>query len=323
MRCAVCWYWLVLLLAVPRVQAQDAGVFPVHATNLSERDSASIGALFSSAYAEQAHRSVLMPAELAPVLQRTGSETRAAELLQLHEYVHVEAVQLPSRIVLSAQLRDMYGRSLYEVRDTAFSLDDLELVSLRMAAALVQRAPVLAASTFEGQDGAWASTTRPRAEKLFGARFALVMPFARDLETQASLLSQFDVRIERRRFFVELAAGFWLPSRTNARQGLGGLVGQLGGSYYLAHSGVSPYVGLGVSPRWFAGEYSGAGLAVNAHVGAMFMCEASTRLYAELRVDQNLMRLHPRTRDDSGDERAYRHRELLPTELSAAVGLGF
>jgi hypothetical protein len=163
----------------------------------------------------------------------------------------------------------------------------------------------------------------PFTEKLFGVRFALVMPVARHLETQASLLSQFDVRIERRRFFFELALGVWLPSETNARQGLGGLVGQLGSSYYLAHRGVSPYIGLGISPRWFAGEYSGAGLAVNAHFGVMLMCEAPTRLYAELRVDQNLLRPHLRTSGDSDGIRGDRGREVLPTELSAAVGLGF
>jgi hypothetical protein len=306
-------YWLGVLLtlwAAGPVRAQYAGVFPVQATNLSASESASIGALLSSAYAEQTGTSVFTPAELGPVLEQVGSETVAAQQVGLYEYVHVEAVRLQSRIVLFAELRDARGRSVNVVRDTAFSLDDMELVSQRMAARLATRA------------GRHARRHPPRErrsafeEKLFGVRLALVMPQARQLETQASLLGQFDVRLEQRHYFVEIAAGFWLPSDTNARQGLGGFVGHIGASYYLAQGSVSPYIGLGFSPRIFAGEWQGAGLAVNAHVGVMFMRESSTRLYAELRVDQNLMRARRRGGDDG-------MRDVLPTEISAAVGLGF
>jgi hypothetical protein len=311
--------WLSFFLtlwAAASAHAQYTGVFPVHATTLSPEDRAAIGMLISNAYAEQTQTSVLTPEELAPLQEQAGTETRAAEQLGLYEYVHVEAVTLHSRIVLYAQLRDTHGRSLYEVRDTAFSLDDMEIVSQRMAAELARRA---------GRYGPHrVALIKPPAyrEKLFGVRLALVMPQARKLETQASLLCQFDVRLERKYYFIELAAGFWLPSETNSRQGLGGFVGQVGGSYYLLQESVSPYIGLGVSPRYFAGEYTGAGLAINAHVGVMFMRESATRLYVELRVDQNLMRAQRRDIDtlDAGGRDAG---EILPTELSFAVGLGF
>jgi hypothetical protein len=311
MRLAVYLLGLLLTLwAAGPAHAQYSGVFPVQGTNLSASERASIGALISSAYAERTQSSVFTPLELEPILVQAGSETYAAQQAGLYEYVHVEAVRLDTRIVLYAELRDTRGRSLYDVRDTALSLDDMELVSQRMAAALATRA---------GRHSR-RREPRPRArafqEKLFGVRFALVMPQARRLETQASLLGQFDVRLEQQRYFLELAAGFWLPSDTNSRQGLGGFVGQIGASYYLSQGSVAPYVGLGFSPRVFAGEYSGAGLAANAQVGVMFMREASTRLYIELRVDQNLMRAHR-----NGDDAAAR--DILPTELSAAVGLGF
>jgi hypothetical protein len=283
----------------------------VQGTNLTASERASIGALISNAYAERTQTSVFTPAELEPILREAGSETHAAELAGLYEYLHVEAVRLETRIVLYAELRDTHGRSLYDVRDTAFSLDDMELVSQRMAAVLAARAGRLGLHRAPHQ-------RRPAfAEKLFGVRFALVMPWAHRLETQASLLGQFDVRLEQPRYFIELAAGFWLPSDTNSRQGLGGFVGHIGASYYLGQGSVSPYVGLGLSPRVFAGEYEGGGLAFNAHVGVMFMREESTRLYAELRADQNLMRAHRRGGDDMGAP------DILPTELSAAVGLGF
>lgn len=310
-RAVFCLGVFLTLWAAGVAHAQYSGVFPVQGTNLTDRERASIGALISNAYAERTRTSVFTPAELEPILRQAGSETQAAQQAGLYEYLHVEAVRLETRIVLYAELRDAAGRSLNDVRDTAFSLDDMELVSQRMAAGLA------------GNLGRRASgrEARPRRsafeEKLFGVRFALVMPWARRLETQASLLCQFDVRLEQPRYFLEVAAGFWLPSETNARQGLGGFVGHIGASYYLAQASVSPYIGLGFSPRVFGGQYEGGGLAVNAHVGVMFMREASTRLYAELRVDQNLLRA--RRRDATDGARG----EILPTELSAAVGLGF
>ena len=122
---------------------------------------------------------------------------------------------------------------------------------------------------------------------------------------------------------MELAAGFWLPSETNRHASLGGFVAHLGGSYYLLHDSCSPYIGLGVSPRVFLGEYQGAGLAVNAHVGVMFMRESSTRLYAEVRADQNLIKAQSNAYDYTSALEPRRGQDVLPTELSLAVGLGF
>ncbi|HET8934797.1 MAG TPA: hypothetical protein VFN67_15210 [Polyangiales bacterium] len=315
MKHAVYWLGMFLTLSAAGLShAQYTGVFPVQGTNLSDSERASIGALISNAYAERTQTSVFTPAELDPILRQAGSETQAAQLAGLYEYLHVEAVRLDTRIVLYVELRDPHGRNLYDARDTAFSLDDMELVSQRIAA-------TLAARTGRQYPARRDPRPRPRrpafAEKLFGVRFALVMPWARRLETQASLLCQFDVRLEQPRYFIELAAGFWLPSETNSRQGLGGFVGQLGASYYLAQGSVSPYIGLGFSPRLFGGQYEGVGLAANAHVGLMFMRESSTRLYVELRADQNLLGAR---RSDATDGA---RNDILPTELSAAVGLGF
>jgi hypothetical protein len=313
MRHAVLWLGLFLTLSAAGVShAQYTGVFPVQGTNLSDNERASIGALISNAYAERTQISVFTPAEMEPILRQAGSETQAAQLAGLYEYVHVEAVRLDTRIALYVELRDARGSNLSVARDTAFSLDDMELVSQRIAATLAARN----SKHFIVQRKA-----RPRrsafAEKLFGVRFALVMPWARRLETQASLLCQFDVRLEQPRYFIELAAGFWLPSETNSRQGLGGFVGHIGASYYLAQGSVSPYIGIGFSPRVFAGQYEGGGLTANGHFGVMFMRESSTRLYAELRADQNL--LGARLSDATDGARS----DILPTELSAAVGLGF
>jgi len=319
--------WVLMLwAAASTASAQVAGVFPVQGTNLTEGEAAAIGVLIASAYAQQIHEKVLGPNELAAVLQQTASERDSAQQIGLREYIHVEAVHLGQRTTVHAELRNKWGSLLFEVRDTALSLDDMEVVSQRIAAALARRTPLENTRTIDTVTLREAhGKNRLFMEKLFGVRFALVMPFARHLETQASLLVQFDARLEQEHYFLELGAGFWLPSETNSHASLGGFVGHLGGSYYLMHASCSPYLGLGVSPRAFLGEYEGAGLAVNAHVGVMFMREASTRLYAELRVDQNLIKARSNAYDYdytvSGAPR--RAQDVLPTELSLAVGLGF
>ena len=315
---------LTLWAAVGSAHAQVAGVFPVQGTNLTEGEAAAIGVLIASAYAQQIHIEVLAPNALAAVLQATGSERASAQQLGLREYIHVQAVHLEKRTSLHAELRNPWGSLLFEVRDTALSLDDMELVAQRIAASLARRTALENTRTLDNVTlGEARAPNRVFLEKLFGARFALVMPFARHLESQASLLLQFDTRLEQENCFLELAAGFWLPSETNSHAGLGGFLGHLGGSYYLMHESVSPYVGLGISPRVFLGEYAGPGLAVNAHVGVMFMREASTRLYAEVRVDQNLIKAQRETYDYTASGTTRVAHDVLPTELSIAVGLGF
>jgi hypothetical protein len=312
------------LAGVAHAEATSAGVFPVAGTNLSAGEADAIGQLMAQAYAAQTQRVVLGPAALAESLQRTRSERDSARELGLSEYIHVDAVRLTTRIAIYASLHNQYGTTLYEVRATAYSLDDMQVVAERVAASLRRRTPIENTRTLDNITLREASAhNRVFLEKIFGARFGVVAPFARHLENQASLLLQFDARLEKPEYFLELSAGFWLPSRTNSHDGLGGFVGQLGGSYYLAHTSVSPYIGLGISPRAYLGQYEGAGLAINAQVGVMFLRESSTRLYAELRVDQNLIQVKPSIDEYEADGVQNSVHAVLPTECSFAVGLGF
>lgn len=304
--------------------AEGVGVFPVVGTNLSPGESDAIGQLFAEAYAAQTQRVVAGPAALAESLQRTHSESDSARELGLSEYIHVEAVRLTTRIAIYASLRNQYGSSLYELRATAYSLDDMQAVSERIAASLARRTSLENTRTIDNITMREAhGQNHMFLEKIFGARFGVVAPFAPHLENQASLLLQFDARLEKPDYFLELSAGFWLPSRTNSHDALGGFVGQLGGSYYLSHTSVSPYIGLGISPRAYLGEYEGAGLAINAQVGVMFLRESSTRLYAELRVDQNLIQIKPSIDEFESNGTQTSVHAVLPTECSFAVGLGF
>jgi len=133
---------LTLWAAVGSARAQVAGVFPVQGTNLTEGEGAAIGVLIASAYAQQIRERVLGPNELAASLQETASERESAQQIGLREYIHVEAVHLAQRTAVHAELRNKWGSLLFEVRDTALSLDDMEVVAQRIAAALARRTPL-------------------------------------------------------------------------------------------------------------------------------------------------------------------------------------
>jgi hypothetical protein len=318
--------WVVTLLAAGTVHA-DVGVFPVRGTNLSEGESAAIGSLIASAYAYRTGKPVLGPDQLGPVLAQTGSERAAAQQLGLAEYISVEAVRLTARISLSVSLRNQHGSELYRLRTTATSLDDMEVVSERMAAAIERRTDMEYTRSIDNVTG---KETRGRnrlfMEKIFGVRMAAVLPIAYHLHPRAGVSIMFDGRLENNDYFLEFGAGLMLPSDLgSADTGIGGLLAQLGASYYLTHSNVSPYVGVGMSPRILFGNYEGVGFAANAQLGVMFMRESSTRLYIELRVDQNLFALHESYDDYSSDSEStvQARKSVLPTELSVAAGIGW
>jgi len=310
--------------------AQNVGVLPVRGTNLSEGEADAIGALIASAYAGQTQARVLGPDATGPVLAQSGTEKDMAVQLVLAEYITITAVKLDQRIAIDATLYNKHGSRLYQARATALSLDDMQTVAERIAASLYRRTELEHTQTIDNVTEKEAKRpTRTFAEKVVGVRTAVVFPFAPDLDTAPMLLGQFDMRLEGQSYFIEFGAGLMLPSDfddNSNRASVGGLVGQLGASYYLTHTSVSPYIGAGVSPRLLFGDYSGAGLTVGGQAGLMFMRQSSTRIYIEARLDQNVLPLSGRDYDsydpltgdyDNGND------DVFPTELSFAVGIGW
>ena len=307
----------------------QVGVLPVKGTNLTEGETSAIGALIASAYSGQTEARVLGPDETGPALAQAGTEKDTATQLNLAEYISVTAVKLDQRIAIDATLYNKHGSRLYQARATAMSLDDMQAVSERIAISLFRRTELEHTQTLDNVTEKEAKRpTRTFAENVAGVRTAVVFPFAPDLDTAPMLLGQFDMRLEGEDYFLEFAAGLMLPSNFDDggnSASVGGLVGQLGASYYLTHTSVSPYVGAGVSPRLLFGDYSGAGLTVGGQIGVMFMRQASTRIYVEGRVDQNVLPLSTSYYDDydietgeytDGDD-------VFPTEISIAVGIGW
>ena len=322
----VLWLLLVCLQlgAAGVVSAQSLGVFPVQGTNLSEGESAAIGGLIASAFALQTSRPVLGPNDLAGSFAETQSERDSARALGLDEYVHVEAIRLSSKIALQASLRNKHGSILFQVKTTATSLDDMEVVAERLAASLLRRTELRNTRTIDNVMGK--ETRAPNRlflEKIFGARFAFVLPVAAHLELSPTVQVAFNARLEQNDYFVEAGVGFFVSNRVGGQQSLSGMLAQIGASYYLLHANVSPYIGAGLSPRLYADGYTGAGLAANAHLGLMFMRESSTRIYIEFQVDQNLVKVRPSAVYDYSSAASSTPQAVLPTEFSFAAGIGF
>lgn len=315
-----------MVFAASSALAQNVGVMPVKGTNLSEGEAAAIGVLITSAYAAQVDGRVLGPDETGPVLAQSGTEKDAATQLVLAEYIVVSAVKLDRRIALDATLYNKHGSRLYQTRATAMSIDDMQAVSERMAVSLHRRTELEHTRTIDNVTEVEAQRpTRTSSEKVIGIRTGVVLPFAPGFDTSPGLLAQFDARLEGRTYFVEFAGGFLFPSRFDSdgeRISVGGLIGHIGGSLYLSHTSVSPYVGAAVSPRLLFGDYNGGGLAAGGQIGLMFMREASTRLYVELRIDQSLVPMSVRTYSGAFGRDPDRT-DVFPTELSLAAGIGW
>lgn len=310
----------------------NVGVMPVKGTNLTDGERAAIGALIASAYAGQTHGRVYSPDETGPVLAQAGTEKDVATQLNLSEYIVVTAVKLDQRIAIDAALYNKHGSHLYQTRATAMSLDDMQAVAERIAMSLHRRTEIEHTQTLDTVTEKEAKRpTRTFAERVAGFRTAVVVPFVPDYDPAPMLLGQFDLRLEGEDYFIEFAGGLMLPSDFDDDQdkvAVGGLVGQLGASYYLTHTSVSPYVGAGVSPRLLFGDYSGAALTAGGQVGVMFMRQASTRIYVEARLDQHILPLSSEFDDEYYDPETQQYVErdqddVFPTELSIAVGIGW
>ena len=85
------------------------------------------------------------------------------------------------------------------------------------------------------------------------------------------------------------------------------------------HSATSPYLGLGVLPRLMSKDVTN--LAAYGQGGVMFFRDASTRLYTDLRVAQNLLPVGFST--CGVDYGVCGTRRLYPTEISLNIGVGF
>ncbi|MBI5549828.1 MAG: hypothetical protein HY901_38570 [Deltaproteobacteria bacterium] len=303
--------------------ATEVAVFPQKVVNLTPSQADAIGAILASEYAKVSGKQVLAPAETADAT-REASLPAAAKALGVSEYLEGTCVALETKILISVSRRLASGEQLYSAQMTALSMDDLPEVANRLARSLAEKVPPEQTLTLDNVTRKEATRgNRLFAEKVLGLRTGFTYPVA-DIEPSLSL--GFDGRLEGRDYFLEVGAGAFVSGDSSEeRSGLSGIYAELGASYYLTHTSISPYVGGGVIPRLHFGDGmdGGLGLAPYAQAGLMFMRESSSRIYADLRVAQNVIALKRTTYDyENGNGSSQVHR-YYPTELTLNVGIGW
>jgi hypothetical protein len=128
----------------------------------------------------------------------------------------------------------------------------------------------------------------------------------------------FDGRFEREKYFVEIGAGFILPG-PGANKSYGGVGADLGIDYFLTNADTAFYVGGGIVPRliFSDGMNSPLNIAPYLQLGLLFDRSARMRLYADVRVAQNLLPIRENTSGSTTPIDTY------PTELTVQVGIGW
>jgi hypothetical protein len=137
----------------------------------------------------------------------------------------------------------------------------------------------------------------------------------------------FALRVEGGEHFLEFGVGLVLPANASDSNHLtyGGVYGDIGANFYLAHASTSPYLGFGVMPRLMSSEVTN--LAPYAQGGLMFFRESSTRMYLDLRLAQNVLPVGFSAKSDwdstNGTYSSTPAQRLYPTELTLHVGVGW
>jgi hypothetical protein len=306
------------MLWVPRAFAAVM-VLPVESTNIEPVQADAIGRMVASAYQIEKKERVIPPAQVRAALDAGGSYEEVAQRLQATEYLYVTAVRLDARIVVTASRYGSDGTLIYSAKITASGLDDVEPASDRLAKSLVHKRPPTETrgldnvTSTEGLQPKRVSTSR-----VAGFKGGFVYPIGWKERIQPMMSVGFDLRLEGEHHFLEIGVGFAVPAGAESTFAYGGLWSEIGASYYLMHEATSPYIGLGLLPRLMSKDVTN--LAAYGQGGVMFFRDASTRLYTDLRVAQNLLPVGFSSCALTGPCGT---RRLYPTEISLNIGVGF
>ena len=184
------------------------------------------------------------------------------------------------------------------------------MVCGRLATALAQKQPIEETQSYRTVTGSEATrrTSRLPSNRSFGLKTGVIAPVASNDRLAAMGALGFDVRLENERWFYELGLGFMIPAMTPDVDGYGGFAVDLGANYYVTDTDFAPYVGVGVQPRLVFSSGSGFNLVPFAQLGATLSRKSSVRLFADVRVGQNVL---PAVAG------------VYPTEFNVTLGLGF
>ncbi len=323
---------LFVLSVAPQASGQVV-VFPPHAVNLTPEHAAAVGVVIAQAYGKVSGADVIGPE--ATTLKEGQSPAQAAQALGAGEYIEVTAVGLGEngalvlshedgdvrvgaedrKILVQAVRRKASGEKIYGAEMTALTLSDMEDVGVRLARSLYEKVPPEKTQTIRTVTKNESKLeNRTAVETVFGFKTSVGIPVVSGLKLEPVGSLAFDWRRESQKYFLEFGFGFLVPADTsdNAR-GYGGVFAEFGGSYYLTEDNLAPYVGAGIMPRIIGGSRFDTNISFAPYLqgGLMFARESSSRLYADLRVAQNVIGLR------HGDTSYY------PTEFLLQVGIGW
>ncbi len=319
---------LILTLAASAFAAEPVAMFVPKAVNVDPSALEAFGAICAFEYGKVAQTTVISPADAAKALGENGSLTDAAKALNAHELVEIKLVNLstahtPGRWMISAVRRAADGRELYRAELPAASLDDAVPVCERLALSLTNAVPPEETVNRHNVSAAEVDVSnnpnRVGTEKLLGVKTQFAQPVAAGSQGVNPIAGvAFDARFEHERYFFEIGAGIIVPavlSRNSATYG--GISSEIGASYFLTTGDTGVYLGAGVQPRIiFSGSVMN--LAPYAQLGVEFSRQSSTRIYADVRLSQNIL---PVVNSYSAD--AALSTSLFPTELGVQLGIGF
>ncbi|MEO7035993.1 MAG: hypothetical protein ABI335_19410 [Polyangiaceae bacterium] len=303
-------------------------VAPVEGTNLDPGEVEAISQTVASAYQVAQPDAVIPMPETRRALEQTGGVQEAAKKLGANEYIYATAVRLDTRIVITATRYSVNGALLRSAKMTATGLDDVEPASERLAKALSGHQETHATQALDTVTKTEArSPNRTWSEKVTGFKAGFIYPIGWGHEISPMMSAGFALRVDSNSHFLEFGVGVVLPANPGEdhRLGYGGVYGDIGANFYLAHASTSPYLGFGVMPRLVSQEVTN--LAPYGQAGLMFFRESSTRLYADFRVAQNVLPVgfggSSQYDSTTGNYVSTPPLHLYPTELSLHFGVGW
>jgi hypothetical protein len=335
---------LPVLTFLSSAQAQPAvvAVMPLQGVNLTEGQGEAIGVLFANALAREANVAVASPLETKRVVQQAKTAQAAAAQLGAVEYVELRAIQLGAKVTLAGIRYSKDGRELFRAETFAFSLDDMELATARLARALAWRQPIPnmmpPAPVLETGEAPPALGPAPAAKgypSALGLKTGFIFPFASGKSISPMISLQFDGRMGTRDYFIEFGAGAAIATdseySTNTTR-IEGVFAELGGSYFLTDGSIAPYIGAGISPRILSSSiYSnlynsdnsttGARCALYGQFGIAFTRDSRSRVFAEFRVSQNIVGFSDQTTDSNYN--TVSTGTYYPTEFALQAGIGW
>jgi hypothetical protein len=300
-----------LLSVLPSsASAADVAIFPAETSNLAPGDNLAVGELLAQAYAGISRQAVLSPVRTEDAVAHATTYEGAAQSLGVKEYVRTSTLAVGRLIVITATRYSADGTFVYQSKMTAHSMEDMPAISDRMAKALFLQVDDEEVRTRDNVVQAEARVkTRRTSEKIFGFKTGVYIPMAKGAKYSTAIGAQFDIRFEMDKFFLEFAAGFIIPTsivdtycydsenlycgRGN-HGSIGGLTGEIGGSYYLTDGNAAPYIGVGLIPRIMMAGFNDdvASMLGYAQVGFMLPRDSSVRFYADFRASQGIIETH-------------------------------